>query len=321
MQSMLDTAGLPARDRFDFWREMLNQQIMPVAARRRAASEFTGTLHAADFGGVRMVVTMSRSVDVRRTPALIRRSDPDRFLLVLNFKDRHQMLQDRKAGVLGPGDMVLLHSSRTFHSEADPRQPDQVGAVVMLGPEALPIAAHRLGQLIAEPFSATDSVVALVSRCLYTLGTGRFEADDIGRLSTVATDLIALMLARRLELEEDLPGPTRAGALQARVRAYIAGRLGDPGLSPETIAAAHHVSVRTLHRTFQPSDTTVAGWVRSQRLERCRRDLADPAGTGRSVRSIALRWGFTDVAHFTRVFRSCYGCSPAAYRRQHTGKG
>ena len=33
--------------------------------------------------------------------------------------------------------------------------------------------------------------------------------------------------------------------------------------------------------------------------------------------SIAARWGFTNAAHFTRVFKAAYGSSPGEFRRQH----
>ncbi len=61
--------------------------------------------------------------------------------------------------------------------------------------------------------------------------------------------------------------------------------------------------------------TTVAEWIRSRRLERCRRDLADPALDAEPVYAIAARWGLTSAAHFRPVFRAAYGLTPADYRR------
>jgi AraC-like DNA-binding protein len=107
--------------------------------------------------------------------------------------------------------------------------------------------------------------------------------------------------------------------LLARIQGYIQQRLGDRGLSPRTIAAAHHISVRTLHRMFQgDGGGTVAAWVRARRLERCRHDLLDPRLRSWSVRAIAARWGFGDNAHFSRAFRAAYGTSPQTCREAHT---
>ena len=60
---------------------------------------------------------------------------------------------------------------------------------------------------------------------------------------------------------------------------------------------------------------TVAGWIRSRRLERCRRDLADPSLAARPVAAIAARWGFSSAADFSRAFRTAHGVPPAEYRR------
>jgi AraC-like DNA-binding protein len=103
-------------------------------------------------------------------------------------------------------------------------------------------------------------------------------------------------------------------AMMARVQAYIDRHLGDPTLSPQSIADAHFISVRYLHRLFEAEEVTVAGWVRARRLERCRRDLLDPALRDRPVSAIAARWGIPNAAHFSRVFRDAYGVPPIELR-------
>src|SRR6185437_7198589 len=100
-----------------------------------------------------------------------------------------------------------------------------------------------------------------------------------------------------------------------RVHSFIEQHLGEEDLSPGLVAAAHHVSVRYLHRLFEAEDTTVAAWIRRRRLDRCRRDLADPALSALPVSTVAAKWGITDPAHFSRLFRSAYGLPPAEYRR------
>lgn len=99
------------------------------------------------------------------------------------------------------------------------------------------------------------------------------------------------------------------------VQAFIDRRLADPRLSPGTIAAAHHISLRLLHKLFEEHGTSVGRWIRDRRLERCRRDLLDPALSDVPASAIAFGWGFADAAHFTRVFREAYGHPPGEYRR------
>ena len=81
------------------------------------------------------------------------------------------------------------------------------------------------------------------------------------------------------------------------------------------IAAAHHISLRSLHQLFHDEGLTVAGWIRRRRLECCRRDLSDPALAARPVAAIAARWGFSSAGDFSRAFRAAHGLPPAEYRR------
>jgi AraC-like DNA-binding protein len=48
---------------------------------------------------------------------------------------------------------------------------------------------------------------------------------------------------------------------------------------------------------------TVAGWIRSRRLARCRVALTD-VRQDRTITEIATKWGFSDVAHFSRTFKA-----------------
>jgi AraC-like DNA-binding protein len=127
-------------------------------------------------------------------------------------------------------------------------------------------------------------------------------------------DLFSVALAARLGRDGAVPPGSARGALLQRIQAYIERHLADPGLSPGTVAAAHHISVRYLHKLFQERETTVAGWIRRRRLERCRLDLIDPRLRSRPVGAIGARWGFVNAAHFNNVFRTAYGMTPGEYR-------
>ena len=142
-------------------------------------------------------------------------------------------------------------------------------------------------------------------------------ADEVARLDRGAVRRSAA-LAARSDSGARLPADSRRRTLQLQIHAFLEERLGDPGLSPGGVAAAHFISVRYLHKLFETEQTTVADWIRSRRLERCRRDLLDPALSTRTVEAIGERWGLTDAAHFSRVFKRRFGVPPAEYRLLHT---
>ncbi|HZC26070.1 MAG TPA: helix-turn-helix transcriptional regulator, partial [Actinopolymorphaceae bacterium] len=149
------------------------------------------------------------------------------------------------------------------------------------------------------------------------------------RLATAFLELVSATLTTRLPdrtrtIDGVVPsddtrghggGPYLRQALLNRILASIEERLGEPDLSPATIAASHHISLRYLHKLFENHHhTTVASWIRHRRLERSRTDLLDPTMASLPVNAIAARWGFTTAASFNRRFRSTYGTPPGHYR-------
>jgi AraC-like DNA-binding protein len=124
-----------------------------------------------------------------------------------------------------------------------------------------------------------------------------------------------------------LPAAQRAGASEltryhlARIRQHVQRHLADPELSVRSIAQAVGLSVAHLHRLFhQCEEQTLAHYVWAERLEACRRRLADPAAAGCGVSEIAFGLGFNDAAHFSRAFRARFGASPREWR-EHALRG
>jgi AraC-like DNA-binding protein len=98
-------------------------------------------------------------------------------------------------------------------------------------------------------------------------------------------------------------------SLYQRIASFIEKRLDDPELSPVMFARTHHISTRYLYLIFNERGRTVGGWIRARRLAQCRAELAN-SSRDRTVTEIAMHWGFSDLAHFSRSFRSAYGVSP-----------
>lgn len=143
-------------------------------------------------------------------------------------------------------------------------------------------------------------------------------------LPAVVLDVVTVTMADRVDGPVALQDVRRGNLVSAdfrrrtlveRIHGFIESHLGDPELSPAAVAAAHHISLRYLHKLLEPEACGVAGSIRQRRLERCRHDLLDPAQIDRPVAGIAARWGFSSAAHFSRAFREAYGLPPAEFRR------
>ncbi|QWB27763.1 MULTISPECIES: helix-turn-helix domain-containing protein [Streptomyces] len=103
--------------------------------------------------------------------------------------------------------------------------------------------------------------------------------------------------------------------LFTRVLAYLRAHLTEPDLTPQRVARAHGISVRTLYRLCEEGGLSLEKWVIRRRLEGAREDLAAAEQAHRTVEAIARSWGFAHPAHFSRRFRETYGTSPSEWRR------
>jgi AraC-like DNA-binding protein len=103
-----------------------------------------------------------------------------------------------------------------------------------------------------------------------------------------------------------------------RIRAHIDARLWDRELTPVTVAAAQHISIRYLHKLFEGQGSTIGRWIQHRRLEEARRELARPGRSDTTVAAVARRWGFANATHFSRCFRAEYGMPPSDWRDRRT---
>jgi AraC-like DNA-binding protein len=158
----------------------------------------------------------------------------------------------------------------------------------------------------AAPRLAASPLYRLVARHLQDLVR---DADALS--ATPAADALgraSVDLVRTLLVSAAGDDPT----LIAQVRTHVRQHLGDPGLSPASVAAALSVSPRQLYRACAAADVRLEQWIIAARLAGARADLAD---RDLPIAAIARRWGFKDPTHFTRRFRAAYGVLPSEWRR------
>lgn len=301
-----------AAERLEYMRQAVAESIVPFDLRHEDETGFSCEIRTADVGVVRIVDIDAPTSEAVRTRRLIRRSDPEVCTIHLQLRGHPVVEQDDRQVQVYPGDLTFVDLSRpTRVAGAAHRQ-----VSVMFPRALLPLSREETRRLAGISISGRDGTGALVGRLVRRVAR---EPDEYGgasaaRIGAAVLDLTTAMLASQLGREAEVPPPPRH-VLLLRVQAFIEERLGDPALSPGMIAAANHISLRYLHKLFEPQSRTVAGFIRERRLERCRRDLADPGLAYVPVRAIALRWGFPDPARLNRLFKDEYGVTPGEYRR------
>lgn len=160
-----------------------------------------------------------------------------------------------------------------------------------------------------------DAVGALVSAYLSRLvANPQLRQGTAGeRLAAPTIELVRAALTTSAS-DSTTARDAAASSLAVRLVEHMHAHLGDAALSAATIAAAHHISIRHLYTVLSRAGISLGDWIRAERLERCRSDLARPALRHQTTAAVAAEWGFADATHFARVFREAYDFSPSEWR-------
>ncbi|MEV7457145.1 helix-turn-helix domain-containing protein [Pseudarthrobacter oxydans] len=320
MPATANTAGRPAHQylmssvatSFDHWKHLVAESFVPLAAQTADVDGFRGRMRSRVLDRMSIVEVTATSHEVHRTPALIARAHERYFKLNLQLEGTGLLVQDNREAVLRPGDLAIYDTSRPYTLTFE----EQARMMVVMFPcDALALPADYVGQLAAVRMAGSAGLSGIVGQFIRQLSENLdvLSGPSGSRLAANALDLVSTMLHAEMDIAPDRMKPQ--ALLAVSIREYIEANLADPLLSPATIAAAHFISTRHLHNIFHESGTTVASWIRSQRLEGARRDLRDPLHAGKSVGAVAARWGFLDAAHFSRTFRDAFGVPPSDWRR------
>lgn len=310
---------------FDDWQGLVSDSFVPLDTEPQRRGGFQGRISARDYDSVVMSQINANPHAVLRTPELIARArsqahgcaaGTNYFKVSLQLDGHGLLIQDGREMALAPGSLAIYDTSRPYTLSFD----SDFSSYVMMFPQSrVNLPAGTVGQLTATPIGADHQLGAVVAQVISQAGAmlPTLNRTTGVRLAGNVVDLLTTVMADELsaaggEVDE-------RQRLWAEITEYIDAHLSDPQLTPSTIAAAHFISVRTLHQIFEGSGETVAGEIRRRRIEKCRLDLADPGQRQTPVAAIGARWGLSDPAHFSRLFRSAVGQPPAGYRRSANG--
>ena len=296
------------------FRAAVNESFVPLQVTSSHPDRFRGMIRATGIDEVHMTDVRATDHAVERTPELIARDDRAHFKVSLMLSGTGLLIQDHREAVLSPGDLAVYDTSRPYSLVFDE---DFRTMVVMFPRHLITLPPDMVGQLTAVRIAGNEGLGAVVAPYLTQLAANldQLAGSTGARLTHSALDLVTTVLTHELGLDGASSDPHRV--LMQRIRDHIDRNLASTELSPASIAAAHYISTRHLHGLFQEQGATVSTWIRTRRLEQCRRDLIDPVFGDRPVAAIAARWGFVDAAHFSRAFKSAFDISPSEFRAAH----
>ncbi|GGK16240.1 AraC family transcriptional regulator [Streptomyces camponoticapitis] len=318
IETVFRSDDVSAADRFDCWRELISQTHAPLELHSDHRADFRASQRLLDLGAVSVWPTTFQPVCFRRTPKLIRRSDPEGLHLSLPLNGALRVARGDEEAVYGPDSLCVVDTSRPVDVHGGDGSSLHTGIGLEVPKALLSLPRTQLDKAASLRLPTQEGFGALLAQLLTQLARGAdsYQPADAPRLGTVVVDLLSALFAHTLEADNLLLPETRRRTLVLRIRAFVQQHLHDPHLNPPMIAAAHHISASYLHRLFEGEEETVGAWIRLQRLQRARRDLAEPSLRAVPIHAVAASCGFTDAAVFSRAFRSAYGVPPSSFRSQ-----
>ncbi|MET8405772.1 helix-turn-helix domain-containing protein [Streptomyces sp900116325] len=311
MAIRFDVKSLAPGDRADAIRELsrsvngrIDVDLPPDPAHLRAVVNIN-TVGSVEVAGIDWNVAGLRRATVKEDVV------PHVFV-VLQESGITRSSQGGRQGVMRAGDLTVIENAKPYEIFFD----STVHAVAVRVPtHVLGLRSSLLGQVAAARIGSERPLVNTAVAFFARLARNRAAVGEAeaALLAQPCVDLIRAVVTTSLDRDDLARGPLHSTLLQ-RVKEYVRLHLAEPDLTAARIAAEHHVSVRQLYLTLSRAEITLGDWIRAQRLEECKRELASSVHRFMTIEAIAHRWGFTSAPHFSRVFKAAYGVSPREWR-------
>lgn len=313
--SLWSTEQVAPHERFTYYREAICKAFMDLTPELSPTTSFEAKVESIRFGTAALNRVRFPGHTIHRHATDIAASKRSCYYLNLKLRGRCQIHQAGRNLILAAGQVGIFESERLFSIEHDPSPSLDVAsfwvprdALERRLPASFDFRATRLSD-----HPVVGNLIAETARTFNDQAFGLSEQHGC-QLIDILLDLVAFALGHP---DQSPPHQTIADAHLVALQREILKRLRKPNLSVATVAAAVRISDRYVHKLFERKGTTFSRYVMDQRLDGCALDLRDPGKSAEPIGHIAFGWGFADLSHFARAFRSRFGCSPTGWRNRH----
>jgi AraC family transcriptional activator of tynA and feaB len=314
MQEVIKSPSLPEHrtvQGFEPWRDFVRENFPWLEMKDHSQGPFRAQVAAYRQGSKALTTIRSSATEVTRTMKLADVADEGFIKFFWPLAGTMQIAQDERNALVTAGEATIFDTARPYRIRLSD---DAHFAVLMLPYNACPgwqrISPRLCGAPLADNATAQAALGALLALLRPSANLDYETADNV--LSAV-TQMLSVSLHRAARPVTDSRRRTQRIELAHR---HVLEHIDDPTLDVAELAAALHMSRRTLYSMFRSYDLTPGGFIDDIRMERCRQALADPAQEERSIAAIAFENGFRDATSFSRWFKTRTGQSPSDYRRR-----
>lgn len=311
------TQDVLPRDRAGRWSDVIAETYFPLQLSFRDAARFSGRLERHQVGQVSLSRLRTEAMQYERRKGHISGSSEEEYLITIPRLAPVEFNQVGREVRCDPGGFILERGDEPYRfSYADANDL----FVLKISKPALSEKLRDPDRFCAQVFNGREGVgglfTTMAQHIMQDAPQGTTDTADRGTSQVLGRHLIEL-LSLALNAQCDADGGARSAVRAAHLRRaqeVIHQRLSDSELSPDTVAEGCGISKRYLHELFSDANCTVSQYIREQRLIAAREMLELPAAL--PIAEIAYRFGFSDQAQFSRLFKAAFNDTPSGFRTQ-----
>lgn len=261
--------------------------------------------------GLRLSPICSNAITIERLPKEPEHISQDCYFGVLLTGGQYKLEQGGREVFLKPGEMTIYDATEPHRITT----PGPFSKVLISIPRfLLDERIANISRLTATKLSTAHGMGAITASMLSSTISQLDQLDEAAfqGLSAPMLELFTLSLWEVAGKTKQM-SRHRSQAL-IRVKQFIACNLNETDMKADDIASEMGLSVRYINDLFNEEGTSLMRYLTQQRLARSRHYLASWSYQHLSITEVAIQSGFSNMAHFSRVFHQAYGMPPRAYR-------
>lgn len=310
MHNNFSTHILPQGERQDYWRGVIENAYFPLELDFRNPNAFHGQLSQWQMGRLGISRLESSATCFKRVEQQIDESEPY-FLITIPAYEQVRFSQADHTVVCNPGAFILERSDLPYEFSYNK---DNSLWVIRVPVSQLRSRIREPERFLYMQFDKNKGLGNVFFSFMRNI-VQQFSYTDEAAHDILSGQLIDL-LAHSMENDDRVLMSNEASLRNVHLRnieAFVRENIQRSELSPDMISVACSISTRYLHKLFKDSDQTVSQWIKELRLQSALNDIRADIGHT-TLAEISYRWGFNDQAHFCRLFKARFGCTPKGMR-------